>query len=128
MDARLDPYVGGATAQVAGHGVIDLRIARLRRALEQGRRRHDLASLAIAALRHVQLLPSLLQGMHGMRIEAFYRGYFFLAERRNRCETGAGRHTVDVHRACTALADAAAEFGADQIQAVAQGPQQWRIR
>src|SRR5262245_20681530 len=52
FDRRTDPRIGAAAADVAGHGIVDVRIARLRVAGEQRACRHDLARLAVAALRH----------------------------------------------------------------------------
>src|SRR5688572_28317158 len=53
----LDAQVGAAAAYVAGHRGVDLRVARPGISGQQRRRRHDLAGLAIAALRHVDFLP-----------------------------------------------------------------------
>jgi hypothetical protein len=38
------------------------------------------------------------------------------------------RRTIDVNRAGTALADAAAELGTPELQVIANDPQQWRSR
>ena len=53
--------VSSAAAQVPFHRVINLGIGRLRNLRQQRRRRHDLSCLAVAALRHVDLLPSHLR-------------------------------------------------------------------
>src|SRR4051794_10131960 len=53
-----DAGVGATAADVAGHGGVDLGGARLlaaRQRLEERGRAHDLAALAVAALRHVVL-------------------------------------------------------------------------
>ena len=63
MAARMRD-IGRAAADVAAHGVVDVGVGRLRVLLEQRRRRHDLAGLAIAALRHLQLDPG---GLHRLR-------------------------------------------------------------
>src|SRR6516225_6524934 len=60
-----DPRIGGTTTHVAGHAVDNLLCGWTRILRKQGRGLHDLARLAIAALRHLMLDPSLL---HGMRI------------------------------------------------------------
>src|SRR5262249_58556593 len=57
--ARGHVLIGAAAADVADVGV-DGACARLRLLLEQRPHRHDHAALAIAALRHVVLEPSLL--------------------------------------------------------------------
>ena len=64
MDARADPLVGPAPADVARHGVVDVVVTSgWALAREQRRRRHDLPGLAVAALGNVQLDPGLLHRM-----------------------------------------------------------------
>src|ERR1700758_3757098 len=60
-----DPGIRGTTTHVARHAIHDLLLSRTGIRCEQGRGLHDLARLAIAALRHLILDPSLL---HWMRI------------------------------------------------------------
>src|SRR5262249_61634030 len=59
VDRRAHLLIGAAAADVADVGV-DVGIARPRLLLKQRSHRHDHAALAIAALRHVVLEPSLL--------------------------------------------------------------------
>src|SRR2546430_6951447 len=61
LDRGADPRVGPAATDVAAHGLVDLGVGRLRRALEERGRGHDLAGLAIAALRHAHADPPRLQ-------------------------------------------------------------------
>src|SRR5689334_18423535 len=56
-----DSLVRSATAQVAAHRRVDIRVARVRILREQRDRRHDLSGLAIAALHDVLLDP---RGLH----------------------------------------------------------------
>src|SRR6516162_3876892 len=60
-----DPGIGGTTTHVARHAIDDLLFSWMRILRKQGCRLHDLAGLAIPALRHLILDPSLL---HRMRI------------------------------------------------------------
>src|SRR5579872_508657 len=62
VDRGADARVGAAAADVR-HGVVDVGVGRLRVLLEQRRGRHDLARLAVAALRHVVREPRLLHRM-----------------------------------------------------------------
>src|SRR5262245_43749872 len=55
VNGFLDAHVRPATADVAVHRGIDLRVGRLTDAHEQRRGRHELACLTVAALRHVEL-------------------------------------------------------------------------
>ena len=70
LDRAVDALIGAAAADVAGHGGVDLRVGRLRRLGEERRRRHDLARLAVAALRHLLGDPRLLQRMRRRRATA----------------------------------------------------------
>jgi hypothetical protein len=53
--------VGAASADVSGHRCIDLRVGRFRVLKKQRRCLHDLARLAIAALRNLEIDPRLLK-------------------------------------------------------------------
>ena len=57
FDRRADTHVRCATANIAAHGGVDIRITRLLLLGEQRGSRHDLSRLAIAALRNVDFLP-----------------------------------------------------------------------
>ena len=59
MHGAAQPLVGAAAADIGEIGV-DVGIGRIGIALEVGRRRHDLAGLAIAALHDLQIKPGLL--------------------------------------------------------------------
>src|SRR5580704_9150191 len=67
MDRLANTRVGSATTEVPTHRSIDFRIARVRCMLQQGGGRHDLACLAVAALRHVDRLPGHLYRMQAIR-------------------------------------------------------------
>ena len=123
-----DAEVGAAAADVAVHRAIDVRVARLRRRRQQRRGRHDLARLAVAALRDVDLLPRDLQRMRAVRRQPFERRDRRVRRRRHRRLAGAHRAAAQVHRARAALPDAAAELGALQVQDVANHPQQGHVR
>src|ERR1700737_46652 len=60
FDCGADPLIRTATADVAGHRVVDVLIARLGCLREQARGLHDLAALTVAALGDTQSLPSRL--------------------------------------------------------------------
>src|SRR6516165_5500209 len=82
LDRSADALIGAASADIARHGGVDVVIRRLRRVLQQRRRRHDLAGLAVAALHHLQLQPRLLQGRALRRLaDRLDRGDRALADR-----------------------------------------------
>src|SRR5580658_6558060 len=128
MNRLANANVGSAAAKVTIHGRVDVLIGGLGRLGEQCRGGHHLSSLAIAALRDVDLQPSELQWMGPVRRKSF--------ERRDRRfgGRGDGRLTaphglaVQVHRARAALSDAAAVLGPFQLQNIADHPQQGHIR
>src|SRR5262245_23415677 len=67
LDRGADARIGPAAADVAGHRTVDVRIARLGRGSEQRACGHDLAGLAVPALRYVQFQPGRLDFLAGGR-------------------------------------------------------------
>src|SRR5947199_6868826 len=65
MHGRADALIGAAATDI-GHRLVDVLVGRLRLAGEQRGGGHDLAGLAIAALRYVDRGPRLLHGMRGV--------------------------------------------------------------
>src|SRR5215471_11541372 len=68
LDGFSDPDISAATTDVAGHPGFDIRIAGMRILGQEGGCRHDLARLAIAALRHLAGEPRLLYCGAGRRL------------------------------------------------------------
>ena len=128
MDGLADALVGAAAADV-GHRLVDVGIGRLRLLLQERGGGHDLAGLAVAALRHVDRGPGLLHRMRGIGREAL-DGDDLVARLhgRERERAGALHFAVDVHRARAALRDAAAVFGAGEADLFADHPQKRRVR
>src|ERR1700752_2670167 len=60
LDALADSHIGAAATDVSRHGVVDIAVGRVGLGGEQRRCGHDLAGLAITALRHLQRDPGLL--------------------------------------------------------------------
>src|SRR5258706_10517596 len=60
LDSFADSHISAAAANVPRHGGVDIAIGRARLGGEQCRCGHDLAGLAITALRRFQLDPGLL--------------------------------------------------------------------
>ena len=94
---------------------------------EQGRRRHDLTGLAVAALRHVFLDPGLLDRVAAIRRQAFDRRDALAGDGGDGQDAGTGRDAVQMHRTGAALGDAAPELGAGETERVAQDPEQWGV-
>src|SRR5216684_5688542 len=124
LDRGDDLVVGAAAAEVARHVLHDLLSRRAFRPGKQRRRGHDLARLAVAALRHLLGDPRFLQRMIAVGRQPFDGGDSLSLNRRYRSDARSCRHAVDVHRACAALRHAAAELGSGETELVADDPQQ----
>ena len=125
LDRGPHPHIGPAAADIAAHGLVDLGVGRLRRALEQRGGRHDLPGLAVAALRHAHVHPGGLQRpADPVGADGLDGGDLAAAHRRDRRLAGAHRLPVHVHGTGAAQRHAAAVLGAGEAQLVAQGPQQ----
>src|ERR1700738_4710569 len=90
---------------------VDIGIGWIGIGLEIGNRRHDLAGLAIAALRHLFGEPGLLHRMPAVRREPLDGGDLGTVDGADRRDAGADRLAVDMHGAGAALRDPAAELG-----------------
>src|ERR1700730_9816692 len=122
MNRLTNPEVRPTSAEIAVHRAIDVGIGRFRDSREERRGGHDLPRLAIAALRHVDLLPCDLQRMRPAGRQSFNRGD-------RRADRG-GDHRLtrpygpatEMDGAGTALTDAAPELGAAQIEHITERP------
>src|SRR4030095_16246946 len=125
---RLANAVMGAAAADVGHGVVDVPIGRFGLLLQEGRRGHDLAGLAVAALWHVDRRPGFLHGVRAGGRQTFdgddLVGGLHTADRE---DAGAYELPVDVHGAGAALRDAATILGARQADLLTDDPEQRRI-
>src|SRR6185369_7466922 len=124
LDGGAHPGIGAATADVAAHRGIDVRVGRILVGGKQSGGAHELAGLAVAALRHVVLDPSYLQRMRVVPGQAFDRADTLALNSRQRGLARAQRLAIDMHRASPAQALAAAEFGAGETEFVPDHPQQ----
>src|SRR6266705_1535370 len=128
LDSLADSHISAAAADVPRHGGVDIAVGRVGVGREQRRRGHDLAGLAITALRHLQRDPGLLDLSAGGRGANGLDGGDALAGRgSDRRDARARRLAVEVHRARAAQRHAAAEFRAGHPEHVAQHPEQGRV-
>ena len=120
-----DLVVTRAAAEIAGERFSDALRCRRGLAIEQGLGRDKNARRAIAALRRAAIRELLLQGMQLTVLDEALHG-------RHRAsgalggEREAGKHglAVEEHRACAALTQFAAVFGARKVQVFPQDFQQ----
>jgi hypothetical protein len=120
--------VGAATALQTGQGVLDLGLTRLLLVSQQGGGGHQPAVDAIAALRHLFLDVSCLQGMRFFRsAQTGERNDLGLAHGGQRCNTRARRLTVEMHRTSATLGQPAAEMWIVEPDVIAQGVEQRHV-
>src|SRR6185437_5754185 len=124
MDGGADILISSAATDVEAHDFIDIGVGWLRRFGEEGGDGHDLARLAVAALRDVSLNPGLLDGVEAVGGEAFNGGDVFALKAGDLYGAGAHRGSVDVDGAGAADGHAAAELGAGEAEGVAQNPEE----
>ena len=110
MDCGADARIGRAPADVAAHGLVDVGIFWFWILFQERRRRHDLAGLAIAALRNLQIDPGGLHGFRRFAADAFDRSDVLTLHGGERRHAGACRLALDVYGAGAALRDAASKF------------------
>lgn len=127
MHRRMNRVIGATAAEI-DHRRVDLRIGRLGRLLEQRRRRHHLAGLAVTALSDLILDPGRhhpltdiigLDRLNGRDLPTDHTG--------DRRDAGTHHIAVHKHRARTTLRQTAAVFGAGHAQVVADDPKQRRV-
>src|SRR6266571_2080650 len=125
LDSLADSHISTAAADVPGHGGVDIAVGRVGLGREQGRRGHDLAGLAIAALRHLQRDPGLLDLLAGgCGTDGLDRGDALAGRGGDRRDARAHRLAVEVDRASAAQSEAATEFRAGHPEHVAKYPEQ----
>src|SRR5215469_9418233 len=124
LDGGGDPLIAAAAANVAAHRVVDLALGRVLCRRQQHRGLHDLAGLAITALRDVQGAPSLLHRVIAIAVEPLDRDHRAPVDVAYGGDAGTGGLAIDVHRASAAQRHAAAVFRSGEPQLVAQVPEQ----
>src|SRR5262245_15793801 len=124
LDGGTDANVGGAAADVAVHGEVDVAVGRSPHLLQKGDCAHDLPGLAVAALRHVAGVPGALDGRRHPVSDPFDRRNFRVAEGGDRQRAGTQRLAVEEHGARPALGNPAPVLCSGQAERVAQHPQE----
>src|SRR5882672_4841296 len=128
LDSLADSHISAAATDVPRHGGVDIAVGRVGLGGEQRRRGHDLAGLAIAALRDLQLDPGLLDLLAGGGGTDGLDGGDALAGRgRDRRDARAHRLAVEVDRARAAQTEAATEFRPAHSEHIAKYPEQRRV-
>ena len=122
LDSLADADIGAASADIAAHGVVDVRIGRTWLVGEQCRGRHDLAGLAISALRYLMLEPGLLDlRTDRRRTYRLNRRDLGFADAVDRRDAGTDGGAVEMHGAGATQRHPAAKLGPGETQLVAEG-------
>src|SRR5882762_1721626 len=128
LDSLADSHISATAADVPRHGGVDIAVGRVGLGGEQRRCGHDLAGLAIAALRNLQLDPGLLDLLAGGGgTDSFDRSDALAGRGRDRRDARAHGLAVEVDRARAAQSEAATEFRAGHSEHIAQHPEQRRV-
>src|SRR6516162_5098917 len=110
LDGGANPLVAATAADVAAHCVVDLGLGRVLGRRQQCGGLHDLAGLAIAALRDIQGAPGFLHRMVAVTIEALDRCHRATAEFADGGDAGTGGLAVGMRGAGAAKRCAATVF------------------
>src|SRR6266540_5216774 len=127
MDRVFDALIAAAAADIARHRLAYLIVRGFRIFQQQRGGLHDLADLAKAALRNIELAPGLLNRVIARRMKTFDRRDLPIDRVGNRRDAGAYRLLVDDHGAGAAKRLAAAIFRARQSDFIAEEPEEWKI-
>src|SRR6516165_5220385 len=124
LDGGGDALIATATADIAAHCAVYVVFGGVLARCEQCGGLHDLASLTIAALRHIERAPSLLHGMVPLRIEPLDRRHRPARDIVHGGDAGASRRAVDMNGASAAQRHTAAKLCSGKSQFVPQIPEQ----
>src|SRR5215471_3031771 len=122
MDRSANARIGSAAAQIAGHHLIDVLVRWLGNQLKKRNGLHDLAGLAIAALRYLVFDPGLQNRVLGSILQSFDRDDRLAGEVADMRLAGTDSRAVYLDGAGAALRYPAAVFGTRDAELVAQHP------
>src|SRR5580704_2588874 len=128
LDCAHNALVRAAAADVGAHVLDDLIPRWPGLLLEQVGRAHDLAGLAVAALRHALGKPGFLHGVARIWRQPFDRGYRLPGDLGHLGLAGECALAINVHHAGAAQTSAATEFSARELEILSDHPQQWSCR
>src|SRR3954467_7524889 len=123
LDGGDDAVVGAAAADVAVHVLDDLLARGILVGGQQLGRLHDLARLAVAALRHLLGDPGFLQRMRPIGRQALDRRHARALDDCERRGARAHRLAIDMHGARAAERGTTAELRSGELQLIADHPE-----
>ncbi|MFT4725780.1 MAG: hypothetical protein ACI9UN_000275 [Granulosicoccus sp.] len=117
MNCSAYSWIGAAAADITRHDVIDVLIGGVRVCTEQGRRRHDLARLAVTALGCLKLDPGFLDLTQDIGEICTFNGSNLAFDYPNRIRARADWLSINKHRAGPTLSNAATKFSSLNLPA-----------
>src|SRR5436853_3564578 len=128
LDGGPDAEVRTAAAQVPAHSLVDVSVRRVRILVEERHGLHDLASLAVATLRHVVVDPGLLHGVQRAALGQTLDGRDVLAlDGAHGRDAHAVGHTVDLAQARAAQSHPPALLEAVAVRTVTKDPEEFIV-
>jgi hypothetical protein len=128
MDGVFDALVTAAAADITRHRFAYLIVSWFCVVHEERGGLHNLAGLAIAALRDIYLAPGLLNGVITRWMKAFDRRDLPVDHVGNRSDAGAYGVLTDNNGACATESLAATKLRARQSDFITEKPEQRKIR
>src|SRR5262249_39588653 len=128
MDCSANARIGSATTQIAGHHLVDLLVRRLGDQFKKRDRLHDLAGLAVAALRNLVFDPSRQNRVLVSIRQPFDRDHRLAGDAADFRLTGTDSLSVYLDGAGATLRYPAAVLGTRDTELVAQHPKQRHLR
>lgn len=124
LDGSANSLVRPTTADIAGHTLVNLLISRLRRCVQQRYCLHDLARLAVSALRNIMLNPRLLNGMKAIYPDPLDRSDMSAGQGTHRCDARPDGLAVLVHGTSSTQGHPASKFRSREPENIAEVPEQ----
>src|ERR1051325_4408469 len=123
LDGGGDALIAAAATDIAAHRAVDLGLGGLLVLCQERGGLHDLAGLAITALRDIRAAPGLLHRVIAVWIEPLDRCHGAAGDITDRGDAGEGGSSIHMYGAGAALGGAAAKLGAGKPQLVTQIPE-----
>src|SRR6266545_1381169 len=126
LDRPDDAWISPAATEIRAHVLDDLITCRAGIVLEQIGRAHDLAGLAVAALRDPFCKPALLHRVRRIRRQPLDRRHRAVCDLRYWSQARKGAVSIKMDHAGAALSNAASKLGPGELELFPDDPQQRR--
>jgi hypothetical protein len=121
-----DTRIGATTADIPGHGFVNISVGRFRDFGEQHGGAHDLSRLTITTLWHVNFDPCSLKRMAEVVRQTFYRPNMLAFNPGKWRNARANCFAIEMHCACATKRHPTTILGASETKRLAKDPEQRR--